>query len=205
LQSDVTAGPPPSTTLTESLSAVIPVIATVSFHVKRRDFFTTSVAAVRPLPGARRTLGRDAAVVAAANAALRFVKAVCAEKAWRVTATVALSDASAAVIGGELLTYNLFGPAVRAAMGLLDAAPTGPAVPSYAVATEAVRRVVELPSRRTQLSSKDFGPQTGGASLRPSTLRSVAPETPASRQEFGPPVRWRARGLGAVSLFVVLA
>ena len=152
-----------------------------------------------PLKAPRAELGQDVAVRKAALAALRLAQhLVRLPLPAHFTVVLALSDGYGAVIGSHLLSYNVFGPVVRTAAGLMAAAPI--AQSSYAVATTAFRQAT-LPAQRMEISLPR------GASGMSHAIYASAVDISRNRgrdRRFASALQWRVRGLGVVQTHAIL-
>jgi hypothetical protein len=160
-----------------------------------------------PLKTARNRYGTEVAVSRAAAAAVLFAKHIVSlPPPAHFTVVLSISDAYGAVIGSNLLSYNVFGPAVRTAAGILTAAPV--ANGSCAIVTAAFRRRSEETDREGVVGTL----LVDGASNEAAMSRAYFISRPAaqasdngssgqrSASQFTKLVVWRIRGLGLVQV-----
>jgi hypothetical protein len=148
--------------------------------------------------------------VAAARIAVQLLGDLCAllRGTATFTAVVTAGGAYGALLGASLLTFRLFGAAVRESDAMLNAAPRVLGAPvNAAFASEAFRRQERNFAVRPADVAADAALSTARMpTASPDDSVSTAPE-PASRgpgrAEFGEPQLWRVKGLGAALVSVI--
>jgi hypothetical protein len=137
---------------------------------------------------------------------LRSLADVIAGAGGSFTAVATAGYACGSLVGASLLTFRLFGPAVRECDALLAAAPTAPF--GVAFAADSFRQQhnnhgvpqLALTDGAAMSQAVVARGDTASAATAAATLASHASH---DEQSFGERVRWRVRGVGVVAVSIV--